>query len=68
MKFNEGRNAELFYNMSKLFARYCGRRDVILTRTLRMLDEAISLQPENADFHSEIAHQKCMLGEYTTAY
>lgn len=56
MKFNEPRNADLFYNMSRLFARYCGRRDVILERTLKMLDEAILLQPENADYHSEIAN------------
>jgi tetratricopeptide repeat protein 21B len=68
MKFNEPRNADLFFNMSKLFARYCGRRDVILERTLKMLDEAILLMPESADYHSEIAHQKCMLGEYTSAY
>lgn len=68
MKFNEGRNADLFWNMSRLFSRYCGRRDVIIERTLRMLDEAVLLQPENADYHSEIAHQKCMLGEYTAAY
>ena len=33
-----------------------------------MLDEAILLQPENADYHSEIAHQKCMLNDYNTAY
>lgn len=33
-----------------------------------MLDEAIVLQPENADYHSEIANQKCMLGEYNEAY
>jgi Tfp pilus assembly protein PilF len=68
MKFNEPRNADLFCNMSKLFARYCGRRDVIIARTLSMLDEAVLLQPENADYHSEIAHQKCMLGEFTVAY
>ena len=54
--------------MAKLFARYCGRREAILLKTLNMLEEAISLQPENADFHSEIAAQKCMLGEYNEAY
>jgi len=27
MKYNEKNNAELFYNMARLFARYCGRRD-----------------------------------------
>lgn len=48
--------------MSRLFARYCGRRDTVLAKTLIMLDEAVTLQPENADYHSEIAHQKCMLG------
>ena len=55
MKSNEGRNAELFYNMSRLFARYCGRRETILKKTLLMLDEAVSLHPDNSDFHSEIA-------------
>ena len=30
MKSNEGRNAELFYNMARLFARYCGRRSTII--------------------------------------
>jgi len=56
MKFNEAKNADLFYNMSRLFARYCGRRDTVLEKTLLMLDEATILQPENADYHSEIAH------------
>lgn len=68
MKFNEGRNADLFYNMSRLFARYCGRREPVLEKTLKMLDEAILLAPENADYHSEIAYQKCMLNDYNTAY
>jgi|TARA_B110000285_G_C15081688_1_gene593862 tetratricopeptide repeat protein 21B len=68
MRYNEAKNADLFYNMSRLFARYCGRRDTVLAKTLLMLEEAVTLQPENADYHSEIAHQKCMLGEYATAY
>jgi tetratricopeptide (TPR) repeat protein len=33
-----------------------------------MLDEAVRLEPENADFRSEIGYQKCMLGEYNDAY
>jgi hypothetical protein len=56
MRFIEPRNSELFYNMSRLFSRYCGRREEILEKTLKMLDEAIVLQPENADYHSEIAN------------
>jgi|TARA_B110001450_G_scaffold238420_1_gene245417 tetratricopeptide repeat protein 21B len=68
MKYSEQNNADLFYNMAKLFSRYCGRRESILKKTLEMLNEAVMLQPENADYHSEIAHQKCMLGEYNEAY
>jgi tetratricopeptide (TPR) repeat protein len=68
MKQNETRNSDLFYNMAKLFARYCGRREAILQKTIQMLDEAILIQPENADYHCEIAFQRCMMGEYPTAY
>jgi len=31
---NEDRNADLYYNISRLFARYCGRREVILNKTI----------------------------------
>lgn len=34
MKQSEGKNAELYYNISRLFARYCGREPTILKRTL----------------------------------
>ena len=68
MKYNEPNNSDLFYNMSRLFSRYCGRREQIIEKTLKMLEEAVYLAPENADFHSEIAHQKCMLGDYAEAY
>lgn len=30
MKANEGENSDLFYNMSRMFARYCGRRQAVL--------------------------------------
>jgi hypothetical protein len=43
MKMNEPNNAELFYNMSRVFARYCGRRQAILEKTLKMGEEAIVL-------------------------
>mmetsp|Transcript_16607 Transcript_16607/g.28282 ORF Transcript_16607/g.28282 Transcript_16607/m.28282 type:complete len:281 (+) Transcript_16607:552-1394(+) len=68
MKVNESRNAELFYNMARLFARYSGRRETILLKTLEMLEEAVSIHPENADYHSETAFQKCMMNEFTQAY
>ena len=56
MKQSEGKNAELYYNISRLFARYCGREPTILKRTLQILDTSIMIQPENAAFHSEIGH------------
>ena len=27
MKYNEQNNSDMFYNMARLFARYCGRRE-----------------------------------------
>ena len=54
MKFSEPKNAELYYNLSRLFARYSGRKIKILTKTLQMLDVALQLQPENADYMTEI--------------
>jgi len=68
MKHNEPRNADLFYNMSRLYARYCGRREAILVKTQKMLEEAVALNPENADFQSEIALQKCMANDFTAGY
>ena len=56
MRYNEGQNGDLFYNMSRMFARYCGRRESVLAKTLQMLEEASSMQPDNADYTSEIAH------------
>ena len=40
----------------------------MLEKTLKMLDEAIYLSPENGDYNSEIGFQKCMLGNYNEAY
>lgn len=68
IKQSEAYNAELFYNMSRLFSRYCGRKELVIQKTIQMLEEAISLAPENVDYHSELAHQKCLIGEYSEAY
>lgn len=68
MRVQEPKNAELYYNLSKLFARFCGRKEVILKKTLSMLDIAIGLQPENSFFHAEIGYQKQLLGDFANAY
>ena len=32
MRINEGQNGDLFFNMSRMFARYCGRREACSRR------------------------------------
>lgn len=54
MKVQESKNAELYYNLARLFARFCGRKEEVLKKTMQMLEIAISLQPENAAFLAEV--------------
>lgn len=68
MKRVESKNADLFFNISKLFARYCGRKEVVINKTLRILDFAIMLQPENPFYHCEVGHQKTLLGDFNEAH
>ena len=39
----EGRNSDLIFNISRVFARFCGRKPEVLQRTLQLLDMAIVL-------------------------
>lgn len=34
MKQQEAKNAELYYNLSRLFCRFCGRKVVVLKKTM----------------------------------
>lgn len=56
MRVQEPKNAELYYNLARLFARFCGRKETVLKKTMQMLDLAIGLQPENSLFHTEVAY------------
>jgi len=67
MRASESKNADLYYNISRLFSRYCGRNQMMLNKTLQILDQAIMLSPENPHYHNEVGHQKC-LGDYQGAY
>jgi hypothetical protein len=58
MRVQEPKNAELYYNLSRLFSRFCGRKDIVIKKTMQMLDLAIGLQPENSSFHTEVGYQK----------
>lgn len=68
MKVQEPKNAELYYNLARLFSRFCGRKEIILKKTMQMLDLAITLQPENSLFHAEVGYQKQIQGDYAGAY
>ncbi len=68
MRSQEPRNSELYYNLARLFARFCGRREEILQKTMQMLDLAIQLQPENSTYHAEVGFQKTLLGDFSGAY
>jgi tetratricopeptide repeat protein 21B len=56
MRASESKNADLYYNISRLFARYCGRNEMMLNKTLQILDQAIMLSPENPQYHNEVGH------------
>jgi hypothetical protein len=55
LRQNEGKNGDMYYNISRLFARYSSRRECILKKTLVMMEFAIMLQPDNAEYLTEIA-------------
>jgi hypothetical protein len=44
--------------LARLFSRFCGRKEIVLKKTMQMLDLAIGLQPENSAFHTEVGYQK----------
>ncbi len=68
MRQQEPKNAELYYNLSRLFARFCGRKEVVLKKTMQMLDLALQLNPENSLFHAEVGYQKQLSADYQGAY
>jgi hypothetical protein len=34
MRAQEPKNAELYYNLARLFARFCGRREIVIKKTM----------------------------------
>jgi len=68
LRQTEGRNSDLIFNISRVFARFCGRKQEVLSKTLQLLDMAIVLQPENAGYQTESGYQRSLKGEYETAY
>lgn len=64
----ENRNAHLFFTCSQCFARLCGGNLQILALTKKLVDLALQLQPNNADYLSEAAFQQLLCGELKSAH
>jgi len=68
MRYSEPKNSELFYNLARLFARYSGRKQVIINKTMELLSVALVQQPENSFYLCEQAYQMSLLGDYSGAF
>ena len=64
MRISESKNAELYYNYSRLFARFCGRNPEVIKLTMNLLEQALLLQPDNPAFLCEIGLQQSMIGSF----
>ena len=65
---HESKNAEAYYNYSKLFARICGRRTDVLKKAHELVEKACSLRPENCKYTSELAYQKCLFDDFNEGF
>lgn len=63
----EPRNPELFYRMSLVFARVCGRNEKVLEQTFRMVEKAFSVASGDADFATEMGYQMVLQGKIKEA-
>ena len=64
---HEPKNAQLYYNCARPFARLAGRKAIILKETLQLIDRAKRLQPRNSAYVTESAHQHSLLGDLRKA-
>lgn len=58
----EPQNAKLLIKNALLFSRSCGRNVNILTETYKMVERAVQISPNNADYINELGYQ-CLLQE-----
>ncbi|XP_071507875.1 tetratricopeptide repeat protein 21B-like [Diadema antillarum] len=59
----EPKNAHIYCHFAKTFARVCSRSPQILLQTMTMVERAISLDGNNADFYNESGYQQMMQGK-----
>ena len=65
---NEPKNASLYYNIARLFARICGRKAEVLEKTMELVDKACALFPETSAYTTELGYQRALLGDYNGAF
>ena len=68
LQMNEPKNAQLYYNIARLFARICGRKAEVLEKTMELVDKACALCPETSAYTTELGYQRALLGDYNGAF
>ncbi|XP_005393347.1 PREDICTED: tetratricopeptide repeat protein 21B [Chinchilla lanigera] len=63
----EPQNAQLFYKITKVFSRTCGRNELILQKVQTLLEKAFSLNPQSSEFAAEIGYQMILQGKIKEA-
>ncbi|CAH1774388.1 unnamed protein product [Owenia fusiformis] len=67
MDRNEPQNGQLFYEMSQVFCRLCGRNSAVLQQTFFMCERAVGLDNSNADFVTEMGYEYFIQGKIRDA-
>lgn len=65
---HESKNAEAYFNYSRLFARICGRKPEILKKSKELIDRAWQLRPENWKYTAEQAYQKWLIEDFNDGF
>ncbi len=64
---NEPKNAQLYYDLSRMVARLANRRTQLLQVSHDLLNRAIKEEPVNSLFLTESAYQMSLMAEYESA-
>ncbi|XP_033624164.1 tetratricopeptide repeat protein 21B-like isoform X1 [Asterias rubens] len=53
----EPKNAYIFWHLSLVYCRVCGRNQQVLQQTSSMVERAVSLEAKNAEFKTEVGYE-----------
>lgn len=63
----EPKNAFLYYSMAQVFCRMCGRNPMVLQQTYTLMERAVSLDNNNAEYITELGFQLLLQGKVKDA-